>query len=64
MSNLDFLDILTILSFVIGYENLEINIKQSNDLDKHLSKQDDILLAKIIEQNEKIIDLLEAKWQI
>ena len=67
-SNLDFLDILTILSFVIGIENLNLNIKQSDALDKHLEEQDHILieqqnkmLEKIIEQNEEIISLLKGE---
>lgn len=61
MNNLSFLDLLTIMSFVVGIENLEINIKQSNQLDEHLSKQDKELLSKIIEQNEQIIKLLEKR---
>ena len=65
--NLGFLDILTILSFIIGIENLNLNIEQSNSLDKHLEKQDHILieeqnemLKKIIQQNEEIISLLKG----
>ena len=52
----EFLDILTILSFVIGLQNLELNEKQVNSLEQHLSKQDSELLAKIIDQNVEIID--------
>lgn len=59
--NLDFLDLISIFSFVIGVENLRINIAQSNQLDQHLSLQDEKMLAKIIQQNEKIIQLLEQK---
>lgn len=55
--NLSFLDILEILSFIIGLENLELNEKQSSDLEKHLSQQDEALLSKIISQNEEIIKL-------
>lgn len=61
MNDFGFLDLLTILSFIIGLENLQINIEQSNQLDRHLSEQDEKLLAKIIEQNEQIIKLLEEK---
>lgn len=64
--NLDLLDILTVLSFIIGIQNLELNIGQSNSLDKHLEQQDNILineqnemLKKIIEQNKEIIKLLK-----
>ena len=65
---LEFLDIINILSFIIGIENLELNIKQSSDLDKHLEQQDHILIEEqnsmlktIIEQNEEIIKLLKEK---
>lgn len=67
MTNLDFIDIISILSFLIGLENLELNEKQVNDLDKHLSSQDDILvkdqnimLKEIIRQNEEIIKLVKG----
>ena len=53
------LDILTIFSFVIGLKNLELNQKQSDDLEKHLSKQDEEMLSKIIAQNQAIIEALE-----
>ncbi len=62
-----FLDILTILSFLVGVENLNLNIKQIDSLDKHLQEQDSILieqqnkmLEKIINQNEEIISLLKG----
>lgn len=54
---LSFLDVLTILSFIIGVENLSLNQKQVTDLEAHLSKQDSELLSKIIAQNEKLIQL-------
>ena len=60
-NNLSFLDLLTIMSFIIGVENLDLNIQQSDQLDQHLSKQDEELLAKIIAQNEEIIKLLGEK---
>lgn len=53
----DLLDLISILSFVIGLENLELNTKQVNDLQDHLSRQDNNLLAKIIQQNEELIEL-------
>lgn len=65
---LTWLDILTILSYLIGVQNLNLNEKQVNDLDQHLQEQDDILikqqnsmLKKIIEQNETIINLLKGE---
>lgn len=51
----DFFDVISILSFIIGLENLELNQKQVDNLQSHLSEQDDNLLAKIIQQNEEII---------
>ena len=54
-----FIDIISILSFIIGLENLELNQQQVSNLDKHLSEQDNQLLAKIIQQNEEIIKLLK-----
>jgi len=66
--NFEFLDILTILSFVIGIQNLELNEQQVNSLDTHLKEQDSILineqnsmLRTIIEQNKEIIKLLKEK---
>lgn len=53
----DFLDIISILSFIIGLENLELNNKQVNSLEEHLHHQDNNLLAKIIQQNEELIEL-------
>lgn len=56
---LSFINTINILSFIIGLENLELNEKQINSLDNHLSRQDNDLLAKIIAQNEEIIKLLK-----
>lgn len=59
--NLSFLDLLTIMSFIIGIQNLDLNIQQSQQIDQHLSQQDEQMLAKIISQNEEIIQLLKEK---
>ena len=66
MTNLDFLDIISILSFLVGIANLKLNEKQVNGLNEHLSIQDDILikdqngmLRTIIEQNEEIIKIVK-----
>lgn len=45
------LDLINILSFVIGVENLSLNDIQINKLEEHLNKQD--------KQYERIIELLE-----
>lgn len=55
--NWSFLDLISILSFIIGLQNLELNEKQVNALDRHLSEQDNKLLAKIIAQNDELIEL-------
>ena len=59
--NWSFLDTISILSFIIGLQNLELNEKQIQGLDNHLKKQDENQLALIIQQNEEIIKLLKEK---
>ena len=44
-------DLINILSFIIGVENLNLNDKQIEKLESHLSKQD--------KQYEEIIQLLK-----
>ena len=55
--NWTFIDIINVLSFIIGLQNLELNERQVKGLDDHLKEQDDNLLAKIIQQNEELIEL-------
>lgn len=64
--NDDLLDIITLLSFVVGVMNLDLNTQQVENLDQHLKDQDKVLkeeqnvmLRKAIEQNEEIISLLK-----
>ena len=57
----DFLDILTVLSFIIGLENLELNQKQVDGIMEELCSNQNAMLATIIEQNEEIIRLLKYK---
>ena len=45
------INLVNILSFAVGLQNLDMNDKQVNALEEHLSKQD--------EQYEHIIKLLE-----
>ena len=52
-----FLDVINVMSFIIGLQNLELNEKQIQGLDNHLKEQDNNHLAKIIKQNEEIIEL-------
>lgn len=45
------IDIINVLSLIIGLENINLNDKQIKDLQEHLNKQD--------KQYERIIELLE-----
>lgn len=54
-----FIDLVNILSLVVGLENLSLNEEQVNNLEEHLKRQDQELLTRIIEQNDEIIKLLK-----
>ena len=59
-NNLDFLDILTILSValqIMGYQN-DISQSSNDDLMKELQRQDKAYLEKIIENQNKILEKL------
>lgn len=47
------IDLVNVLSFAVGLQNIELNNKQIEDLQEHLNNQD--------KQYEKIIKLLEEK---
>ena len=51
----EFLDFITLVSFIIAIKNYNLNNIQVKNLDAHLQKQDDVQLQKIIEQNELLI---------
>lgn len=53
MENNIAIDLINILSYIIGVQNLELNDKQIQELQNHLNNQD--------KQYEKIIELLEKK---
>lgn len=57
----DFLDMISILGFAMQIANYSQNSKQSSndDLMKEMREQDRRYLQKIVEQNERIISLLE-----
>lgn len=66
---LDFLDVLSVLSFYISIKNYEENLKQTsnNELLKELQKQDEVMTNEIIDrlqtiekQNKKILNILEG----
>lgn len=56
---LSFIDIVSILSFFIGLENLNLNKVQVNDIMQELQSNQNGMLSKIIEQNEQIIQMLK-----
>lgn len=67
--NYDILNIISIASYLLSIQNLQLNQQDlsNNKLNEHLQEQDDILqeqnekyLTKIIEQNEEIIKLLKG----
>ena len=57
-SNLDFIDIVSVLSFLIGMENLDLNEKQNMNLVSHLKRQDYVLEKEQNEMLRRIIKLL------
>ena len=59
-NNLDFLDILTILSValqIMGYQN-DMSQSSNDDLMREFQKQDKAYLEKIIENQNKILEKL------
>lgn len=59
-NNLDFLDVLTILSValqIMGYQN-DMSQSSNDDLMKELQRQDKAYLEKIIENENKILEKL------
>ena len=59
-NNLDFLDVLTILSValqIMGYQN-DMSQSSNDDLMKELQRQDKSYLEKIIENENKILGKL------
>lgn len=60
VNNLDFLDLLTILSValqIMGYRN-DMSQSSNDDLMKELQRQDKAYLDKIIENQNKILEKL------
>lgn len=67
--NYDILNIISIASYLLSIQNLQLNQQDlsNNNLNDHLQEQDKILheqnekyLSKIIEQNELLIKLLKG----
>lgn len=67
--NYDVLNIISIASYLLSIQNLQLNQQDlsNNKLNEHLQEQDKILLeqnekylSKIIQQNEEILELLKG----
>ena len=60
-NNLDFLDVLTILSVmlqIMGYQN-DMSQSSNDDLMKELQRQDKAYLEQIVENQNKILSILK-----
>lgn len=57
----DIMDFIALWSLDIGLQNLKLNQLQVDGLMREMTEKQDVLLHKIIEQNERIIALLEDK---
>ena len=60
-NNLDFLDVLTILSVmlqIMGYQN-DMSQSSNDDLMRELQRQDKAYLEKIIENENEILSILK-----
>ena len=53
------IDFISMLSFVIGVENLNLNKVQVNDIMREMQSNQNGMLSKIIKQNEQIIKMLK-----
>lgn len=56
-----FLDIINILSFMIGLQNLSLNQQQMDGIMSEMQESQNKMLRGIIEQNEEIITLLKER---
>ena len=53
------IDFVSMLSFIIGLENLNLNKVQVSDIMREMQNNQNGMLSKIIEQNEQIIKMLK-----
>lgn len=56
-----FFDLISILSFIVGLQNLELNKKQVASMMSEMRNNQNAMLSTIISQNEEIIRLLKEK---
>ncbi len=60
---LNILDILNVVSMILGFKNYQMNMKQStnDELMEEVKEVKNTMLEKIIAQNEEIISLLKKE---
>ena len=56
-----FFDLISILSFIVGLQNLDLNKKQVDSMMSEMRDNQNAMLSTIISQNEEIIRLLKEK---
>ncbi len=56
-----FFDLISILSFIVGLQNLDLNKKQVDSMVSEMRDNQNAMLSTIISQNEEIIRLLKEK---
>lgn len=56
-----FFDLISVLSFIVGLQNLELNKKQVDSMMSEMKDNQNAMLSTIISQNEEIIKLLKEK---
>lgn len=56
-----FFDLISVLSFIVGLQNLDLNKKQVDSMMSEMRDNQNAMLSTIISQNEEIIRLLKEK---
>lgn len=56
-----FFDLISVLSFIVGLQNLDLNKKQVDSMMSEMRDNQNAMLSTIISQNEEIIKLLKEK---
>nr|DAQ16563.1 MAG TPA: hypothetical protein [Caudoviricetes sp.] len=56
-----FFDLISVLSFIVGLQNLDLNKKQVDSMMSEMRDNQNAMLSTIISQNKEIIKLLKEK---
>ena len=56
-----FFDLISVLSFIVGLQNLDLNKKQVDSMMSEMKDNQNAMLSTIMSQNEEIIKLLKEK---